>query len=118
MATITDTMKTKINKMNRAAQNALLGTAFQTAQTDIAALQGLSVKAGTYTAVAADATAGTKAIATGLGKDITGFIVQIYRSNVGVIGATVTISAANLTFATNGSTYVLTAGDVVNYIVF
>lgn len=115
---ITDAQKAKIDKMNRAAQDATLGTAFQTAEINITALQGLAVKAGTYAMVEADATAGTKAIATGLGKNITGFIVQIYRSNVLVSGATTTKSSASLTIATNGSTYVVTAGDVVNYIVW
>lgn len=115
---ITNAVAAKINKMSKAAQDAVLGTAFQTAQTDIATLQGLAVKAGTYTMVTADATAGTKAIATGLGKTISGFIVQVYRSNVLVSGATITKSSANLTVATNGSTYVVTAGDVVNYIVW
>jgi hypothetical protein len=114
---ISDAQASKINKMNRAAQDVTLGTAFQTAQTDIATLQG-AIKSGTYTMVAGDATAGTKTIATGLGKTISGFIVQIYRSNVLVSGATTTKSSANLTVATNGSTYVVTAGDVVNYIVF
>jgi LysM repeat protein len=114
---ITNAIAAKMNKMNRAAQDAVLGTAFQTAQTDIATLQG-AIKTGSYAMIAADATAGTKTIATGLGKAITGFIVQIYRSNVLVSGATTTVSTANLIIATNGSTYVVTAGDVVKYIVF
>lgn len=108
---ITNAQVTKLNKMNRAAQDAELGTS-------ILNLQNGAVVAGTYTMVAADATAGTKAIATGLGKNISGFIVQIYRANVLVSGATTTKSSANLTVATNGTTYVVTAGDVVNYIVF
>jgi hypothetical protein len=36
---ISDANKAKLNKMNRAAQDAVLGTAFQTAQTDITVLQ-------------------------------------------------------------------------------
>jgi hypothetical protein len=108
---ISNAQRDKINKMNRAAQDASLGTVVQD-------LQGLSVKSGTYTMVAADQTAGSKAIATGLGKNITGFMVQIYRANVLVSGATITKSSANLTIATNGSTYVVTTGDVVNYIVW
>ena len=115
---ITESQKGKINKMNRAAQDTLMGTAIQDLQTDVAALQGLSVKAGTYSVVAADQTAGTKTIATGLGKDITGFIVQVYRSNVLVSGATITKSNANLTVATNGSTYIVTVGDVIQYLVW
>ena len=114
---ITNAVASKMNKMNKAAQDAILGTAFQTAQTDIATLQG-AIKTGKYTVIAADATAGTKSIATGLGRAITGFIVQIYRSNVLISGATTTVSTANLVVATNGSTYVVTAGDVINYIVF
>ena len=115
---ISDSAKAKLNKMNRAAQDAALGTAVQTAQVEVLALQGLAVKAGVYTMIAADQTAGTKAIATGLGKTISGFIVQIYRSNVAIASATITKSTATLTIATNGSDYVVTTGDVVNYIVW
>lgn len=115
---ITNAQRDKLNAMCAGAKDTLLGTAVQTAQTDITALQGLAVKSGTYTMLSADQTAGSKAIATGLGKNITGFMVQIYRSNVLVSGATTTKSSANLTIATNGSTYVVTTGDVVNYIVW
>ena len=78
---------------------------------------------GKYTVVAADDTANTKSInlATAFGTDIpTGFIVQILRSNVTVTGdAVITLNTTTkvLTVA-DGSTYVLTTGDVINYIVY
>jgi len=73
-------------------------------------------KAGTYTMVAGDDTAGTTSIDTGLSA-ITMFIVQIYRSDVGVFSdQDVSASSGNLVIADGGATYALTAGDVVNWI--
>ena len=73
---------------------------------------------GTYTVVTADDTAGTKDIDTGM-TWATSFLVQIFRSGVNVMDdAIVSISAGVLTVADGGATYALTAGDVINYIVF
>jgi hypothetical protein len=115
---ITNSQASKINKMNRASQDANLGTAFQTVQTDIATLQTGSAKlvTGKYAIVAADQTAGYKTINTGI--TISGFIVQVYRAGILLGSAKVTATTTNLKVETNGSDYVITTGDVINYIVF
>ena len=72
---------------------------------------------GTYTAVTADDNAGYATIATGM-TGATGFIVQVLRS--GAPSATdgkFSISAGALKVE-DGSTYKVTAGDVINWIVF
>lgn len=72
---------------------------------------------GVYTATSAEASADAAAISTGKA-NATGFIVQIYRSGVLVGGdAAVSISEGVLTVA-DGSTYSVTASDVINWIVF
>jgi len=72
---------------------------------------------GVYTAVAGDDSAGKAEINTGMA-NATGAIVQIVKSGV-VVGADAkpSIAAGVLTVA-DGSTYNVTAGDVINWIVF
>lgn len=77
---------------------------------------------GKYTVVAADDTANTTTIALkqflGAGESYTGFIVQIVRSGKVVSSdPSVSLSSNNLVVA-DGTSYVLTTGDVINYIVF
>ena len=72
---------------------------------------------GTYTAVQADDSAGKAEINTGMA-NATGFIVQIVRAGVpDGADAKPSIAAGVLTVA-DGSTYKVTAGDVINWIVF
>lgn len=78
---------------------------------------------GSYTVIAADATANLKDInlASAFDTDLpTGAIVQIFRSNVDVTGdAVITLTKATKVLrVADGSTYNMTAGDVINYIVF
>jgi len=115
---ISDVNKTRLNRMNRAAQDAELGTAFQTAQTNITTLQTNTAKVvrGTYTAVAGDASAGYKTINTGV--TISGFIVQVYRANILLGSYKVTATTTNLKVETNSTDFVLTTDDVINYIVW
>ena len=76
------------------------------------------VVAGTYTAVADDATAEEIVIDTGLAGAV-GFIVQIYRSDVGIFSdQDVTMADGVITIANGAATYDVTAGDVVNWIAF
>lgn len=72
---------------------------------------------GTYTAVEGDNTADKAVINTGMA-NATGAIVQIVRAGV-VVGADAkpSIAAGVLTVA-DGSTYKVTAADVINWIVF
>ena len=73
------------------------------------------IKGGAYTVTSADDTANTTTIATGI--LIASAIVQIIRSgNVISSDPAVSYTGANLTIA-NGATYVLTAGDIINYVV-
>jgi hypothetical protein len=71
---------------------------------------------GTHTVSAGEATAHTFTQASGL-TTIDSIIVQIIRANkVSTSDATVTFSAGNFT-VTDGSTYVLTSGDLVRYMI-
>ena len=73
---------------------------------------------GSHTATSAEATANTLDINTGK-SDATGFMVQIWRSGVMVLeDAAVSLSAGVLTIADGSSTYSITAGDVITWIVF
>lgn len=111
---ISDSVKTKLNRMNRAAQDAVLGTVVQTLQTEMdAAIAG---KTGTHTVTSGEQTAGTLSINTGV--TITGFIVQIYRSGKLLTAQAASAATTVLTVATNSTNYVVTTGDVINYIVF
>lgn len=71
----------------------------------------------TYTVTSADVTATQSTLASGL-TAINGYIVQIYRAGVLLTGQTVTVSTTNLLISTNGTTYVLTAGDIINYYIY
>lgn len=72
---------------------------------------------GTYTAVAQDDTDNKASIVTGK-TDAVGVVVQIIRSGV-VVGADAKVSiAAGVIAVEDGSTYKVTTGDVINWIVF
>lgn len=73
-------------------------------------------KISSHVVTSGEATANTVTIATGL-NSIIGKLVQVLRSNVDVTGdAVITSSNGDLTVA-DGSTFNLTAGDVINYAV-
>ena len=150
MTAISDAVKTKLNRMNRAAQDAELGTVVQDLQEGVAAasfseiigdrsyteenyltteesitdsldaldvaLNEMSIVRGSHIVLGTEETAESVAIDTGI--TINGFIVQIYRS--GILQADYDVSAATtiLTIATNSEDYVVTTGDVINYIVW
>jgi hypothetical protein len=70
---------------------------------------------GSYTAVAGDATAGTLDIVTGF-STVTSYTVQILRAGaVATSDVALSVSAGTLTVA-DGSTYAVTADDVINWI--
>lgn len=78
---------------------------------------------GSYTVVTADATANLKDISVAKAFDTDlpiGCLVQIYRSNVNVTGdAVITLTPSTKTLrVADGSTYNMTAGDVINYMVY
>ena len=86
-------------------------------------LNSASIQTLTHTVSSAEGTAGTCSIPINLFVP-TSFVVQIMRSGKDITsGAAISISgtyvgAVNLVVATNGSTYVLTTGDVINAMVF
>ena len=96
-----------------------IGTLLASLESSVTTLEtGSVIKAGTYTVVADDDTAGTVDIDSGLATAASA-IVQIYRADVNVMeDADVTIAAGVITIADGAATYALTADDVINYIVF
>jgi hypothetical protein len=99
----------KVNTMCGGAAAAALGTA-------VGNLEAQAIKRGTHTAISADATANKVEFSIA---GITTWIVQIFRDGVNVTGdAVVTYANSKLTVADGASTYAVTAGDVINYIVW
>lgn len=106
---ISTTQQTQLNNMCISAKNAGLG--------DIVLSLQNAIVTGKYTAIAADQTATTVSIP--VGKTVNGFVVNIIRAGKDVTNlAALSASTTNLVVATNGANYVLTTGDVINYIVF
>ena len=75
-----------------------------------------SFKFGTYTVSSDDQTAGTVSIDTEI--TVGGFIVQVYRAGILVNSYSVSASNTTITVATNGTDYVLTSGDIINWFAF
>lgn len=72
---------------------------------------------GTHTAVTADDTANAVAFDTGQ-PTTTGFMVQIFRAGVNIGNDAKASLTAGVLTVEDGSTYKITAGDVINWIVF
>lgn len=105
-----------LNNENVAAQNVALGTTLS------AILSGTvagGVVRGSYTAVSGDDVNNYMQIASGLAA-IAGWMVQVYRAGVNVMAdAVVTVqSTTSLRVADGGATYVVTAGDVLKYMIW
>lgn len=114
MSSITNAQRDQINKMNRASQKASMGTVIQNLQTYI----GIS---GSLTVGAVETNASVITVATTLGT-CKGFIVQAYRSGsmlgepyVHNTSGSLLIKAKSATYGVSSS-YVLTAGDIFNWI--
>lgn len=75
-----------------------------------------SFKFGTYTVSSDDQREGTVSIDTKI--TVGGFIVQVYRNGTLVNGYSVSASNTKITVATNGTNYVLTSGDIINWFAF
>lgn len=111
---ITAAQATKIDRSNRACQDASLGTAFKAAQEDIITLQNL--KSGVHTVTAGEVTATKVEIDTTI--TLNGALVSITRSNLQLGQAKITLTGTILKIESNSSNYVLTAGDLINFIAF
>ena len=72
---------------------------------------------GTHIVTAAEVTAAAALINTGK-TDAVGFIVQVLRGSLDTGSAKVSMTAGVIKVETNASAYVLTAADVINWIVF
>jgi hypothetical protein len=72
---------------------------------------------GVHTVTAAEASANKAEIDTGMA-GATGFIVQVLRSGIVLGSAKASITAGVLRVEDNASTYVVTTGDVISWIVF
>ena len=106
-----------IDEMNSASGKGELGTEVLENQSGIAALVAVVGGSGEYTVDSDDDTANTVDIDTGV--TIAGYIVQIYRSGVEVKSdAAISVATSIITVADGSATYVLTDGDVINYIVW
>jgi hypothetical protein len=103
---ISNADKAKLNAMCPVASLVALGTI----------LQDLQKAQGKHTVTSAEATAGTVSIDAG--RAVSGFVVTLIRGGNEANGAAISGVENALVVATNGSTYVLTEGDIINYIVF
>jgi len=77
--------------------------------------QGLTLSAGRYTVVADDDTANTVGLATGLGV-IVSHVVQVLRAGIPILGDGLVTTTGGTIALSDGATYVLTTGDVINWI--
>jgi hypothetical protein len=114
MSPITNTQKDQINKMNRASQKASMGTVIQNLQTYVGA-------SGSLTVSSVHTNASVITIETGLGS-CKGFLVQAFSSGsikgdpyVHNLSGSLLIKARSAVYGVSGS-FVLTAGDIVNWI--
>ena len=72
---------------------------------------------GVHTVTAAEASANKAEIDTGMA-GATGFIVQVLRSGIVLGSAKASFAAGVISVEDNSSTYVVTTGDVISWIVF
>lgn len=94
----------KLNRMNRAAQDAELGSRLGSS--------------GVYTATAADASASSITIPTSL-SSVSGAIVQAYRSGSPLYAVKESVSGTDLVITSSASgTWTIVAGDVIAYTAF
>jgi hypothetical protein len=103
--------KTKLNKMNRAAQDASLGTLLGTLETNM-------ITPAAHIVTVTEANASAVVIDSGL-DTISGKIVQIFRSgSIVTSDAFVTATGSALGIYPGAATYTVTGSDVINYLVW
>jgi hypothetical protein len=115
---LTSTQIANLNNMCKGAYDGTLGTTLATIETSAASSATAIAKllGGTYTADADDASAGSIAIDTG--KTIAGAVVTVLRSGIAMADVAISYATTVLTIDTNSTDYVITNGDVINYVVF
>lgn len=113
---LTAKMISDLNRSNKSAQNATLGTRLGGAEDDIDDLEAMYIYRGKATASAAQATANAVDIVTGLAV-VSAYIIQIHRSGVDVKSdAVMSQPEAGTLRVADGSTYSVTSGDVITWI--
>lgn len=123
MATLTNAEARRINRMNRAAQDTDLGTRVQVLEDGGAGseiperLSALEDMFGSHEVTAGEETAETLDIDSG-NESAVGFIVQIYRAGVNVTADAEMSLASGVLTIDGATTYEVTEGDVINYIIF
>ena len=126
MTALTSAQIKKLNKMNRASADAVLGTRLAADEVTIAAntavIAGSNISAGTsgsYTLTGSDVTASLVNIPTKLTAP-KGFTVQVYRSGSLVGGQNVAISTASLVVKSTlvSGSWTMVSGDVINWVAF
>lgn len=100
---LTSDQKNRVNKMNRAATAANLGSRM--------------VVSGSHVVTSAQATASSITIQTGV-DTIKGKIVQVGRSGSNISAVFATTSGSNLVVTSASATYKIATSDEVNYIVW
>ena len=106
--TLTATTIRKLNRMNRAAQDAVLGTL-------LSGLESRSITSGSLAVSSAQSNASAVDIATGL-TGVTWFDIDVYRSGSSIQGAYVVNSGSNLLVTNSTSaSFVLTTADRINW---
>jgi len=114
---ISNANATKINRMNRAADNVDLGTLVQSLQTYVATLQTNATVSGSIAINSTHTNGSVVTINPGLGAN-KGYIVQLSRSGSMLTGSGVfvTNSSGSLSVSVTGAGWVMTIGDSINWI--
>lgn len=112
---ISDSVKNKLNKSNKAAQDASLGTFVQNLGTYIG-------KTGVSNPTSGDVSASTVTVATGL-TGLTGQLVQVTSSAGSIIALTSVVNSGSNLTVTCGSAVAATprsvrTGDIVSWVVW
>lgn len=106
-----------LNKAMVANQRANLGNVISDLTDTQEAFNTQSVIRGTHVAVTDDATADKVDVVSGL-TEIVGYQVQVFRAGV-LVGGDVKVSAnAGTLSIEDGTTYKITAGDIITYIIW
>jgi hypothetical protein len=109
--TISSDHETKLNKMNKAAQNVSLGTI-------IAGLQNDFIASGSLAVSAAQANGSSVTIYTGLTSTVTGYQINVFRSGSALSSDPYVYASGGSVIITPGASYAVTTADRINWIAF
>ena len=123
MTALTSAQIKKLNKMNRASADAVLGTRLAADEVTIAAntavIAGSNISAGKYgvhTVTVTEASASSVAITTGI-TSVTGFMVQAYKSGSPLYATKVVNASGSLTITSSASsTWIMSGSEIINWL--